>query len=78
MRGGVDGVIEDQRFVIAEVAIGDAIHEAVGNAIQPVVDRRVRRAIRAGGGGHRLRNAWPRAGAEGCTGDDGDRQKRGA
>ena len=75
VRGGVDGVIEDQRFVIAEIAVGDAVHEAVGNAVQPVVDGCVRRAVRVGRGRHRLRNAWPRAHAEGSTGDDSDRKE---
>ena len=66
--GGVDGVIENDRFVIAVVAVGDAIHQAVADAVEPDVGRRVRRCS-GRRIGDRLRHAWPRAES------DGDREE---
>ena len=45
---GGDAVIDDQRLVVAEVAVGEAVHEAVGKGVQLLRSARLRDAGAAG------------------------------
>src|SRR5450759_638219 len=45
---GIDGVIDDQRLVVTQVAVGQAVHQPVADAVHPLSGALLRDAVTRG------------------------------